>query len=49
VLIQREEHHEDEMFGYFLIAFIVLVGPLAYWAGKDSRIDEVGRLDDYHR
>jgi hypothetical protein len=28
------------MFAYFLIAFIVLVGPLAYLAGKDSRIDE---------
>ena len=29
------------MFGYFLIAFIVLVGPLAYLAGVDSRIDEI--------
>jgi hypothetical protein len=28
------------MFAYFLIAFLVLVGPLAYLAGKDSRIDE---------
>jgi hypothetical protein len=28
------------MFAYFVIAFIVLVGPLAYLAGKDSRIDE---------
>ena len=28
------------MFMYFVIAFIVLVGPLAYLAGKDSRIDE---------
>jgi hypothetical protein len=31
------------MFGWFLIAFIVLVGPLAYLAGKDSRIDEHSR------
>jgi uncharacterized Tic20 family protein len=35
------------MFAYFLIAFIVLVGPLAYWAGKDSRIDENDRLRHY--
>ena len=28
------------MFGYFLIAFLVIVGPLAYLAGADSRIDE---------
>jgi hypothetical protein len=31
------------MFGYFLIAFLVLVGPLAYAAGVDSRIDETSR------
>jgi hypothetical protein len=36
------------MFGYFLIAFILLVGPLAYVAGKDSRIDENDRLRRYH-
>jgi hypothetical protein len=35
------------MFGYFLIAFIVLVGPLAYLAGKDSRIDEHTRRSRY--
>ena len=28
------------MFGYVLIAFLVIVGPLAYFAGVDSRIDE---------
>jgi hypothetical protein len=28
------------MFGYVLIAFIVIVGPLAILAGVDSRIDE---------
>jgi hypothetical protein len=31
------------MFGYVVLAFIVLVGPLAYLAGVDSRIDEVDR------
>ena len=28
------------VFGYLLIAFLVLVGPLAYFFGVDSRIDE---------
>jgi hypothetical protein len=28
------------VFGYVLIAFLVIVGPLAYVAGVDSRIDE---------
>jgi len=35
------------MFGYFLIAFILLVGPLAYLAGTDSRIDENERRRRY--
>jgi hypothetical protein len=28
------------VFGYVLITLIVVVGPLAYLAGADSRIDE---------
>ena len=28
------------MFGYVLIAFLLIVGPLAYFVGVDSRIDE---------
>jgi hypothetical protein len=28
------------MFGYILITLLVIVGPLAYYAGVDSRIDE---------
>jgi hypothetical protein len=28
------------MFGYVLITFLLLVGPLAYLVGTDSRIDE---------
>jgi hypothetical protein len=32
---------QDEfVFGYVLITFLLLVGPLAYLAGADSRIDE---------
>jgi hypothetical protein len=33
------------VFGYFLILFLLLVGPLAYFAGVDSRVDERGRRD----
>jgi hypothetical protein len=35
--------HDQIVFGYFLIAFLLLVGPLAYVAGVDSRIDEASR------
>ena len=35
--------HDEAMFGYLLITFLVLVGPLAYVAGADSRIDEIAR------
>jgi hypothetical protein len=38
-LIERGNHHED-VFGYVLITFLVLLGPLAYLAGVDSRVDE---------
>ena len=31
--------------GYVVIAFILLVGPLAVLVGAESRIDEVRRLD----
>jgi hypothetical protein len=31
------------MFGYVLIMLLVIVGPLAYLAGVDSRIDERSR------
>jgi len=34
------------VFGYFLIALLVLIGPLAYLAGVDSRIDETARRRD---
>jgi hypothetical protein len=35
------------MFGYILITLLVLVGPLAYLGGADSRIDERSRRDRY--
>jgi hypothetical protein len=28
------------VFGYLLITFLIVIGPLAYLAGADSRIDE---------
>jgi hypothetical protein len=31
------------VFGYLLIAFLLLVGPLACLVGADSRLDEVER------
>jgi hypothetical protein len=36
------------MFGLILIALIVALAPLAYYAGADSRIDEVARRRRYH-
>jgi len=35
------------MFGYILITLLLIVGPLAYFAGADSRIDEVARRRRY--
>jgi hypothetical protein len=35
-------HHEG-MFGLIFIALIVLLVPLAYVAGADSRVDDVAR------
>ncbi len=35
------------MFGYILIALLLIVGPLAYFIGADSRIDEVARRRRY--
>ena len=40
--MKRRTHHEV-MFAYVLIALLVLVGPLAYVSGVDSRIDERSR------
>jgi hypothetical protein len=33
------------MFAYVVLAFVVVVGPLAYLYGVDSRIDERARHD----
>jgi hypothetical protein len=35
------------MFGLILIALIVALVPLAYFAGADSRVDEVARRRRY--
>jgi hypothetical protein len=35
------------MFAYVLLVFIVLIGPLAVMAGRDSRVDENERLRRY--
>jgi hypothetical protein len=42
VLIDLTVHHLV-MFGLIVIALIVVLVPLAYVAGADSRIDEVAR------
>jgi hypothetical protein len=34
-------------FAYVLLVFIVLIGPLAVMAGRDSRVDENERLRHY--
>jgi hypothetical protein len=39
--------HDEIVFGYVLIAFLVLVGPLSYFAGVDSRIDDASRRRRY--
>ena len=39
--------HYEVMFGLVFIALIVLLVPLAYFAGADSRVDEVARRRRY--
>ena len=38
---------DEAMFGYLLITLLLLVGPLAYFAGADSRVDERSRERRY--
>jgi hypothetical protein len=47
VLIDNRRHNEG-MFGSIFIALIVALVPLAYFAGADSRIDEVARGRRFH-
>ena len=47
MLIDIAMHHEV-MFGYILIALIVVLVPLAYVSGADSRVDDVARRRRYH-
>jgi hypothetical protein len=46
VLIDLMVHH-GVMFGLIFIALIVVLVPLAYVGGADSRIDEVARRRRY--
>jgi hypothetical protein len=36
------------MLGFLLVAAIVLLAPIAYFAGADSRVDEVERRRRYN-
>ena len=47
MLIEAQGHHEF-MFGFFLVVAIVLLAPIAYFAGADSRVDEVERRRRYN-
>jgi hypothetical protein len=47
VLIDISGHHEF-MVGLIFIALIVLLVPLAYVAGADSRVDDVARRRRFH-
>jgi hypothetical protein len=42
VLMEYVRHHED-MFGVIILTLLLVVGPLAVFAGVDSRIDDVAR------
>jgi hypothetical protein len=47
VLMDVIGHHEG-MVGLIVIALIVLLVPLAYVAGADSRVDDVARRRRFH-
>jgi hypothetical protein len=47
VLIEDQGDHMF-MFGFFLVVAIVLLAPIAYFAGVDSRVDEVERRRRYN-
>jgi hypothetical protein len=40
--------HDEVMFGLIFIALIVALAPLAYFAGADSRIDEISWRRRFH-
>ncbi len=35
------------MFAFILLTLLIVVGPLAYFAGVDSRVDDVDRRRHY--
>jgi hypothetical protein len=47
VLIDSITHNEG-MLGYILIALLVVFLPLVYFAGADSRIDEIDWRRRFH-
>ena len=46
LVIDLTMHHEV-MFGLIFISLIVVLAPLAYFAGADSRVDDVARRRRY--
>jgi hypothetical protein len=43
VVLMDVRRQAEGVFGYILITLLVIAGPLAYFAGVDSRIDEKTR------
>jgi hypothetical protein len=44
----NNDRHDEDMFGFILLALILVAGPLAFVAGADSRIDEHARRPRYN-
>jgi hypothetical protein len=44
----KDDRHDEDMFGFILLALILVAGPLAVVAGADSRIDEHARRSSYN-
>ena len=42
-MLIREPRHTELMMAFVIVAFILVIGPLAVVAGADSRYDEVAR------
>ena len=44
----NSERHDEDMFGFVVLALLLVAGPLAVVAGADSRIDEHARRRRYN-
>ena len=42
------DRHDEDMFGFVILALLLVAGPLAVVAGADSRIDEHARRRRYN-